>query len=175
MLNPQIALRHACLINNAPQTSSMGCVRESISSTYLSLSFMPSVDNGYIEPNSLDVGMGFSPMDDAGDPVMSTEADVPNLSGQISILKRKAVFVGTYSKVYIGMYGTQKVIYANHSRRIFSRFTPQVAVKILQPVKNDRVTKRVGTLFCKRDSSNASLSRSSDGSFSSRGAFVIPT
>jgi len=41
------------------------------------------------------------------------KADVPNLSGQISILKRKAVFVGTYSRVYIGMYGAQKVIYTN--------------------------------------------------------------
>jgi hypothetical protein len=79
---------------------------------------MPSVDNGYIEPTFLDVGVA-SPMDDTNNPVMAARADVPNLSGQISILKRKAVFVGTYSRVYIGMYGAQKVIYTNLlSRRI---------------------------------------------------------
>jgi hypothetical protein len=113
MLNPQMTLRHVCMINTAPQTSPLRCVREFISSTYLIVSFMISVDNGYIEPTSLDVGVELSPMDDAGDPVMVTKADVPNLSGQISILKRKAVFVGTYSRVYIGMYGAQKVIYTN--------------------------------------------------------------
>jgi hypothetical protein len=92
----------------------MRCVSEFISSTCLGVSFMASVDNGYIEPSSLDVGVGSSPMDDdAGDSVMAAKSDVPNLSGQISILKRKAVFVGTYSRVYIGMYGTQKVIYTN--------------------------------------------------------------
>jgi hypothetical protein len=74
---------------------------------------MTSIDNDYIEPSSLNVSVGSSPMDKAGDPVMATKPDVPNLSGQISILKRKAVFVGTYSRVYIGMYGAQKVIHTN--------------------------------------------------------------
>ena len=116
MLNSQMALRHARMIKQAPpQSRPMRCVREFVLSTYLSVSFIPLVDNGYVEPTCLnvDAGCSHSPMDDAGDPVMATKAEVPNLSGQISILKRKAVFVGTYSRVYIGMYGAQKVIYTN--------------------------------------------------------------
>lgn len=43
-------------------------------------------------------------------PPVVTNTDAPELSGQVVIPNRKAVFLGTYSKVYSGFYATHKVI-----------------------------------------------------------------